>query len=281
MLDYARSSEKGPIFRRVSRSPCLLFFSPAPAAILRTMPQQRPLAALSSFAAILFDLDGTLMDHATAAAVGAARWARELGLGFASAAAAARRWAELEGYWFQQFEAGRTTHAGQRVHRCRDYLGRPHLGEAETLELYEGYLAHYRASWRAFPDARPALERALATGAQVGVLTNGDAALQQHKLDVTGLGLPGITMLATVQLGATKPDPEAYRRALSVLGGVPAHRALMVGDNYANDVAAAQRAGLSACYLLRRDMSGTNGKGAAENLPEASAPVISSLAELC
>lgn len=197
-------------------------------------------------AAVLYDLDGTLVDHDHAARAGVDAWCRELGM----SGGQWERWSDIEQRWFNRFENGRISHLGQRIGRCREFLGRPELGEAEALELYEFYLAVYRENWRAFPDAAPSLDNALAAGLKVGILTNGAQVMQQAKMESTGLWREGMVMCATVEIGAPKPQPEAYLGALERLG-VTAEEAVMIGDSWPNDVAGARQVGMTAIHLDR------------------------------
>lgn len=197
-------------------------------------------------AAVLYDLDGTLVDHDHAARAGVDAWCCSLGM----PAGQWERWSEIEGRWFTRFENGEISHLGQRIGRCREFLDCPGLDEAEALELYEFYLAVYRENWRAFPDAGPSLDSALAAGLQVGILTNGAQVMQQAKMERTGLWREGMVMCATVEIGAPKPQPEAYLGALERLG-VTAEEAVMIGDSWPNDVAGARQVGMSAIHLDR------------------------------
>lgn len=196
--------------------------------------------------AVLYDLDGTLVDHDHAARAGVEAWCRELGM----SGGQWERWSDIETRWFTRFENGEISHLGQRIGRCREFLGRPELAEAEALELYDFYLAVYRENWRAFPDAAPSLDSALAAGLKVGILTNGAQVMQQAKMESTGLWREGVVICATVEIGAPKPQPEAYLGALERLG-VTAAETVMIGDSWANDVAGARQVGMSAIHLDR------------------------------
>ena len=201
--------------------------------------------------AVLYDLDGTLVDHDHAARLGVNAWSATLGL----TGDQWERWAVIERKWFTAFENGEVTHLGQRVERCREFIGRPGLSDEEALAMYEDYLAVYRSNWQAYPDALPSLQEALGRGLKVGILTNGAEEMQRAKLERTGLWLDEMVMCATVELGAPKPQPGSYRAALAKLG-VSADRAVMIGDSLANDVEGARRAGMHAVHL---DRTGTDG----------------------
>lgn len=199
--------------------------------------------------AVLFDLDDTLMDHTSAMREGLDEWCRELGLPTGQH----ERFAAIERKWFAAYERGEVTHHGQRIARCREFLGKD-LSEHDALQAYSGYLAAYQRNWRAFADAQPALQRALQAGLRVGVLTNGAREMQEAKLRAGKLDLPEVRLIATVDLGIPKPQATAYLAGCQVVGSTPAET-LMVGDSLANDVEGARAAGLQAVHL-RRDGSG-------------------------
>lgn len=198
------------------------------------------------FDALLLDLDDTLMDHLGTMQAGVDAWCAELGLPTGQA----DRFRAIEKKWFSAYERGEVTHAQQRAERCREFVGRPELSDTAALELYDGYLAAYRAHWRAFPDAAPLLEKMHAAGIAIGVFTNGTAEMQRGKLRAGDLDRNYVHLFATVDIGKPKPDPESYLHACAALGVAP-ERTLMVGDSLVNDVEGARAAELQALHLDR------------------------------
>ena len=102
------------------------------------------------------------------------------------------------------------------------------------LSIYEGELA--RAT-RPYPGVVATLQRLAAAGLGLAVCTNKATAATQRLLDALDLAA-FFPVVIGGDSGARKPDPEPVRRALAGLG-VAAGAALMVGDS-ANDVAAAR-----------------------------------------
>ncbi|HEX9036732.1 MAG TPA: HAD family hydrolase [Ktedonobacterales bacterium] len=100
-----------------------------------------------------------------------------------------------------------------------------------------------------FPETRDTLET-LAPRYTLGLVTNGAPDIQRDKL--IGSGLEGY--FPTVQISAEarsgKPDPTLILRALEALSVAPGD-AVMVGDNAARDVLAANRAGVRAIWIRR------------------------------
>ncbi|MEV0897123.1 HAD family hydrolase [Actinoplanes sp. NPDC049802] len=196
--------------------------------------------------AVLFDLDDTLVDQATAAGAAVVAWAATAGVTGADVAA---RWAGISERHFVRYQRRQVTFTGQRRDRVREFLGRELTG-AEADALFAGYLERYEAGWSVFADAVPALRRARAAGLTVGVLTNGDEHQQRRKLLRLGLAGEIDLLVASSMLPAGKPDPLAFGHAVE-LAGARAAETLMVGDSLTKDVLGAQRAGLAAVLLDR------------------------------
>ena len=191
--------------------------------------------------AVLFDLDDTLMDHTAALHAAVEEWLP---------GGHQQRFADIEKKWFAAYERGEVSHQGQRVERCREFLGRPEMTEQEALAEYDNYLAAYEKQWCAVEGAREILEYVLGLGLKVGVLTNGARKMQEGKLRAGGLDIPGVKLFPTVEMGHPKPQREAYLEACRRLGVEPG-ATLMVGDSLANDVEGARAAGLKALHFDR------------------------------
>ncbi|MBI9001173.1 HAD family hydrolase [Corynebacterium sp. CCM 9185] len=213
------------------------------------------------YKAIIFDLDGTLIDHTGAARVAARTWARELGFHGDHTS----RWFEIERRWFAAYERGTVSHLEQRRGRTREFTGEHTLTDSACDELFGRFLSLYREAWTAFPDAEPALRRALGSGARVAILTNSVAEVQSAKLQRTGLDLPGVRLLASGDLGVAKPRPECYRKALELLDVTPGET-VMIGDSFANDVAGPRRVGMTAVWLNRDGLAAIDGENGLSSL---------------
>jgi putative hydrolase of the HAD superfamily len=205
-----------------------------------------------NLAAVLFDLDGTLLDHDTSSATAIRSWLPAYGVAPSDIKAAIPHWLELEQQHYPAWRAGEITFSEQRRRRTRDFfaaLGIPIRAE-ELDAAFAHYLVGYEAAWTAFDDAAQALHRVAACGLRIGVLTNGDLAEQTAKLAAIGLFDHGGPVFASSALPAAKPDRRAFAEACRCLDVHPA-QALMVGDNYEIDVLGARAAGLSAIHLDR------------------------------
>jgi len=105
------------------------------------------------------------------------------------------------------------------------------------------------ASWHIFPEVRPTLEQLRAADIRLAVVSNWvwDGARLLQEL---GLADWFVTVVISDRVGYGKPHPAIFQVALEI-AGVPAARALHVGDSYAKDVLGAGAAGMAAMLLLR------------------------------
>lgn len=100
-----------------------------------------------------------------------------------------------------------------------------------------------------FADVGPALRAARRRGLRVVVVSNWDVSLHEvlERLGVASL-VDGV--VTSAEVGAGKPSPELFRRALGLVG-VPAAHAVHVGDSLEEDVAGARAAGIEPILIAR------------------------------
>ncbi len=147
----------------------------------------------------------------------------------------------------------------------RPALGAPLAGAAPgtlTAALLDAI------AFSAFPDAPPALRALRAHGCALVVVSNWDVSLHE-RLAETGLAALVDGAVASAELGAAKPDPAIFARALE-LAGVGAADAWHAGDDVGADVEGALAAGIRP-VLVHRD-------GDPPDLPGV--PVLTGLDEL-
>jgi putative hydrolase of the HAD superfamily len=202
--------------------------------------------------AVVFDLDGTLLDHAGASLSGLARLLEVLAVSDVGPADVAGEWRRLEDEHHPAWREGRISFQEQRRRRLRDFAPTVdrQLADDELDRTFAVYLEGYEAGWVAYDDAPPVLARVRSAGLPMAVLTNGDQAQQEAKLRVIGLLDCCGPVLASSSVGVAKPHPLAYAAACAAVGAAP-QDVLMVGDNYELDVLAPRDAGMQAVHLDR------------------------------
>lgn len=205
---------------------------------------------------LLFDLDDTLMAHREAVDAGILLHMRRRGYQ-GDAAAAQRRWRELEEEHYHDYLGGRLTFEGQRRARAAAFaeaFGEA-LGDDDAGVWFTEYFEHYRSSWATHDDVVPMLDEleAAVPSARLGIITNGELEYQAAKLVRLALDGRFEQVVASGSLGVTKPDPEIFRAALERFDGAPPSRAVYVGDRLRTDAIGAARAGLLGVWLNRRN----------------------------
>jgi phosphoglycolate phosphatase len=180
-------------------------------------------------AAIVFDLDGTLVDSLP-------DMLRAMNCLLADLGRSAARPDQIRG-WVGD---------GARVLVERGLEATGGLPDQSVSELVARYIGHYQGhaahETRLYPGVRETLEGLKAAGHKLAVCTNKPYALSVEVLDALNLSDLFEAVLGGDSVAVKKPDPGHLRATLAAMGA-SAERALMVGDS-GNDVAAARGAGV-------------------------------------
>jgi len=130
---------------------------------------------------ILFDIDGTLIDHDGAEAIAASALRvrtqhDEDPVGFL------RRWRIAFEHHYARHLAGELSLQRQRRERFREVFD-PTLSDATADQLSAWYIDQYLAACELYPDDKPTLAH-LSTY-PMGIVSNGERSQQQYKLTKT------------------------------------------------------------------------------------------------
>ncbi len=212
---------------------------------------------------ILFDIDGTLIDHDGAERVAVEILRRKLGLAEPPEAFLAR-WHEILERHYDRYLAGELTLQGQRRERFREAVDSSLTDEAAD-RLSDAYLADYLDVCQPYPDVAPCLAELAAY--PMGVISNGERSQQQYKLERAGIAGCFGPLILSAECGMAKPARGIFELACREMGVAPSE-AVYVGDRRDIDAEAAQSAGLRGVWLDRAGMGG------------AGIPQIRTLAEL-
>ena len=211
--------------------------------------------ALRGIDAVLFDLDGTLLDES--GLPGAVR-----GAGEAIAAAEGLRvddlldantrvWEELWPDVHEEWMVGTIDAVEIGTEAWRRTLARCGVFDEAAVRL--AVTTHERlerGAHRLFPDVLAVLETLRGRGLRVGLVTNGAAQVQRAKLRALDLESQFDPLVISSEVGVMKPEAGIFEHAVVQAGTVP-ERAAMVGDHLWHDVGGAQGAGLRGIWLDR------------------------------
>lgn len=124
------------------------------------------------------------------------------------------------------------------------------LMKGSSAVLAEDFERHYPESCAPFPNLFETLDALGGRGLKLGLVTNGRELIQNRKIDRLRIRPYLDDIVISEAVGVRKPDPEIFSLALSNLG-VEAAAAAYVGDRPDADTVGARRSGLMAIW--RRD----------------------------
>lgn len=123
---------------------------------------------------------------------------------------------------------------------CREYGV-----EGDPEALAAAFLRTEVDATRLAPSVRRLLE-AVAERHRVGILTNGDGAVQRRKAEAHGLDEMVDAVVVSGDVGARKPEAEMFETAKARL---PADAFVLVGDSYETDIVPARENGFETAYV--------------------------------
>jgi putative hydrolase of the HAD superfamily len=198
--------------------------------------------------AVLFDLDDTLFDHRRSARAALAEVHRVHAADLDFAAFERQHALHLE-EMHAEVLAGRMGLDEARRERFRKLflsLGVT-LDAAAVDATATAYRTGYMTARRALYGAAELLI-ALRPHARIVIVTNNLLEEQQDKLQYCGLASLVDALVASEDVGVSKPDPRIFHIALE-RAQVDADRAVMVGDAWVNDIVGARGAGIRAVWF--------------------------------
>ncbi len=201
-------------------------------------------------AAVLFDLDGTLIEH-TQKLEDLCRDTFEAFEEKLTPVTQAKFW---ETYWPKNHDLwhmmvdgvlpGDVARLYSFVNTLRTLKADANLAQP-MLEDWEGRIVD---ATRLFTDVPPTIERLRRAGLRLGIVTNGFATVQRRKLDRHRLEEQVDFVLVSEEIGIFKPNRAIFEHALAQ-AGVMAGQALFVGDMPNSDIEGARNASLHAALM--------------------------------
>lgn len=198
---------------------------------------------------IFFDIDGTLIDHASASAAASLVFFDR----YAGAIPFLRdefpaTWEEILHKHFDRFCRGEISVWEQRRARMRDVFGAPEMSDDEAISRYYAFVREYEQLTRAYADVGPCLEQL--AHQPLGIISNGAKEQQIGKLQRAGLLQYFSVMVYSEDVGLGKPSSsiflEACRRA-----GDPPEKCVHIGDNIEADIVPSRALGMRGIHLSR------------------------------
>lgn len=139
-------------------------------------------------------------------------------------------------------------------------------------ELLDDYVNEFQHFCVAFANLDPMLNALKTRGLRLGIITNGFGEFQM--ISIRGLGIRDYfdCILISEWEGMKKPNPELFHRALEALGVTP-DTAMFVGDHALHDIQAAKRVGMRTVWK-RNDRWAESEAGADESIDDLSELIV-------
>lgn len=206
---------------------------------------------------ILWDIDGTLLDFASAEKAAIQSCFDRFGLGTCTEEMLARYSAINRTYW-QRLERKELTKPEILVGRFQTFFAEEGL-QADSAAFNEEYQLQLGETV-CFRDDGYALVQSLKGCVLQYAVTNGTKVAQDKKLEKSGLRelLDGVFI--SEEVGFEKPDPAFFRRVWEVIGTYAPEEVLIVGDSLTSDMKGGNNVGILCCWYNPK------GQPAPENL---------------
>ena len=156
---------------------------------------------------------------------------------------------EAETHWWQTAVAA-GDRSGTTEQLVRSVARETHLDVAAALRAYHDA---WEVTVRHDPAAAPVLTALRERGIRTGLLSNTHWPRALHERWLADAGLLDLldVRLYTSDMTHMKPHPEAFRALLSAVG-VPAERAVFVGDRLRDDIGGAAGVGMRTVHMTGR-----------------------------
>lgn len=205
---------------------------------------------------LLCDADNTIFDFTKAEenAFAITCWA----MGFESTPELLAIYSQINDALWKLLERGGITQSALRVQRYEEFLsviGKTDCNAVRMAEIYAEKLGEQNVL---IPGALNAIAR-WSKLVPVYIVTNGISRTQRSRMSRSPVREHIAGMIISEEIGAAKPDPRMLEIALAEANISDKSRALMLGDSLSSDMAAANNAGIDACWYNPKGLANTKG----------------------
>lgn len=201
---------------------------------------------MQRFRAILFDLDGTLLNFEEAERVALSNALAEFQVPCSENTQ--HLYHMINERLWEQFELGLVSKEALKLWRFEELFKELdiHIDAERVNRAYQKALSHCAILER---DAREICGK-LSEYCKLYVVTNGTAAVQYSRLKESGLDQYFRGVFVSEELGARKPEEVFFNKVFEQIHcrEVEKSEILLVGDSVSSDIKGALRAGISACW---------------------------------
>lgn len=197
--------------------------------------------------ALLFDLDGTLLDDLAAKK----HYIPKLYSHFQNEIrynmeTFFRQWAEAIPKYYKMYTDGFMTFEEQRRERIREAFGNPDLPEQKILEVVNAFDTYFKEGWKPFYNTIEILEHF--KDEKLGIITNGSSKSQNEKIDMLRIRHYFKCIIISGEELCAKPDKEIFFKACEKLSCTPSE-CTFIGDSWESDVVGSNNCGMNSVWI--------------------------------
>lgn len=207
------------------------------------------------FKAILWDIDGTLLDFERAEEAGIRGCFQTFGLGECTDEML-KEYQKINRRYWQMLERGEIEKQILLTRRFEDFLNRYHLNSAVASAFNEEYQMRLGDT---VVFCNHALETVQALKGKIlqCAVTNGTKVAQDRKLKNSGLDKLLDLVFISEEVGAEKPQKAFFDTVFSKIGSLKPEEILIVGDSLTSDIQGGIHAGIKTCWFHPKKQDNT------------------------
>lgn len=201
---------------------------------------------MGNIKAILWDIDGTLLNFEVAETCAIRQCFADFGLGFCTDAMMTE-YSQINRKYWQRLERGELTKQQVLEGRFYEFFQHYQLDQSVIGAFNAAYQIALGDTVCFNPHAREVLEVLKGKVGQYAA-TNGTKVAQSRKLAKSGLDQIFDAVFISEDIGAEKPAVEFFHAVWRKIGAVKPEEVLIVGDSLTSDIQGGNNAGLRCCW---------------------------------
>lgn len=207
--------------------------------------------------AILWDIDGTILDFKQAEYYGMKNCFVHFGLGECTDEMI-QRYSDINNKYWELLELGEIEKEKVFTERFREFFET----EGIAFTQFEEFHLEYRRQLKdivIFRDKGYALIKELKGKIRQYAVTNGSYSVQKYKLEKSGLKELFDDCFISDQIGVEKPNIEFFNHVKKSIGDIKDSEMIIVGDSLTSDMKGGNNAGIVCCWYNPFEKKNTKG----------------------